>query len=97
MTIDNDSHAPHAIERFGLGDLGQAAERIFYFCLVRLNEVGSNRLGEGRKVVVRLVRVDKDDLLVGGSNGGLQEATVGNRTVLMSSLFDAKSGARSPL
>lgn len=97
VTVDNDVHAPHAIERFGLGDLGHAAERIFNFCLVRINEVGSNRLGEGRKVVLRLVRVDKENLVIGGSNGGLQEAEVGNGTVLMSSLFNAKSGARSPL
>ena len=96
VTIDNDIHAPHAIEKFGLGDLGHAAERIFQFCLVRKNEVGLVRLGAGKKVIVRLVWVDKENLLIGGSDGGLQEAAVGNGTVLMSYLFSAQSGARSP-
>ena len=95
MTVDNDVHAPHAVERFGLGDLGHAAEIIFYMCLARKNELGAVRLGEGKNVVVRLVRVDKEYLLVGGSNGGLQEAAVGNGSLLMSSLFSAMSGSRS--
>ncbi|KAL8794253.1 MAG: hypothetical protein Q9195_003207 [Heterodermia aff. obscurata] len=95
VTIDNDAHAPHAVEKFRVGDLGLAAERVFSLCLVRKNEIGSTRLGEGRKVILRLVRVDRNNLFIGGSN--VQEAVVGNGTMLMSSLFNAKSGARSPL
>ena len=95
--MDNHVHAPHAVEKFGLGDLGHAAERIFILCLERKNEVGSFRLGEGRNVVARLLRVDKENLRIGGGNGDLQEAVVGNATVLMSSLFDTESGDRSPL
>ena len=97
MTVDNDIHAPHAVEKFGLGMLGYAAERIFNLCLVRKSEIGSVRLGEGKKIILRLVRVDRENLLIGGSHSGLQEAAVGNGTALMSSLFDAESGARSPL
>ena len=97
VTVDNDIHAPHAVERFGFGMLARAAERIFYLCLVRKSEIGLVRLGEGKKVILRLVRVDKENLLIGGSHGGLQEAAVGNGTALMSSPFDAESGARSPL
>ena len=95
LTIDNDINAPHAVERFGLGDLGFAAERIYTLCLVRKTEIGSSRLGAGRKVIVRLVRVDRENLLIWGSNSGLREAAVGNGTVLMSSLLIANSGARS--
>ncbi|KAI4114678.1 MAG: hypothetical protein LQ345_004588 [Seirophora villosa] len=62
VEIDVDRHTPDAIEKFGLGDLGLAAQHILIACLLRKAEVGAERVGAGRRVEVRLVRVDKEFL-----------------------------------
>ena len=94
ITVDNDAHAPHAIENFGLEDVGLSAQRILNLCLYRKSEVGLDRLGTGRKVEVRLVRIDKDGVLQ-SVGGGVQSISVGNGTFLWSSKGNATSVFRN--
>ncbi|KAL8933626.1 MAG: hypothetical protein Q9216_006284 [Gyalolechia sp. 2 TL-2023] len=60
VQVDVDAHSPDAVEKFTLRELGYAAEHIQNACLFRKGEVGTERVGLGRKVEVRLERVDLD-------------------------------------
>ena len=49
---------PFAIERFTLSQVARAADRILNICLLGRSQVGSELLGEHKKVEARLVRMD---------------------------------------
>ena len=60
VEVDNYALAPHAVEVFSLADIAHASQQIFELCLKRRSEIGSNRIGVGKNVEVKLVRVDKE-------------------------------------
>lgn len=77
MQLDVEASEPWAVETFRLMDVGQAAEGVVEGCLLRREEVGWEGVGAGRKVQVRVVRVDKG--WVGGRYGGGLERVGGVR------------------
>ena len=91
VQLDVDPRQPSAVETFGLIDVANAVERIFNSCLSRRGMIGMERLGSGRSVEAKLVRVDNGNLLgkgrgvvhrVGTTRRGqvLWSLEVGNRT-----------------
>ena len=70
--LDVEASEPWAVETFALLDVGQAAEAVVERCLLRRELVGWEAVGGGRRVQVRLVRVDKGWVGGGGGRGGFQ-------------------------
>ncbi|KAL9594200.1 MAG: hypothetical protein Q9219_007162 [cf. Caloplaca sp. 3 TL-2023] len=58
LTLDVDPLFPDAREVFRLEDVAVAGVRIVNVCLVRRRELGREWLGEGRRVVGKVVRMD---------------------------------------
>ncbi|CAF9934630.1 MAG: hypothetical protein HETSPECPRED_009300 [Heterodermia speciosa] len=70
--LDVDPRQPLAVETFGLIDVANAAEGILDLCLSRRGMLGMQRLGSGRRVEAKLVRVDNGNFLNKG-RGVLQK------------------------
>lgn len=86
VQLDVDPREPQAVETFGLIDVAYAAKGVLELCLLGRGMVGMERLGQGRMVVAKLVRVDKGGLLgFGGGAGDVQRVGVVGGTVLWSS------------
>ena len=90
VEIDNYALAPHAVEVFGLVDIAHASQQIFELCLTRRSEVGLNRIGAGKNVEVKLVRIDKEQVLH-TIVGTLQEIVIGQGRVLSNVDLNATS------
>ncbi|KAL8998332.1 MAG: hypothetical protein Q9188_006120 [Gyalolechia gomerana] len=82
VQVDVDEHYPDVVERFNLWELGHAAEHVEKACLFRKGEVGRERVGRGKKVEVRLERVNLDS--VKKTNRVLEGVINGGRTALWS-------------
>ena len=81
--VDVDKHSPEAVERFNLAELGHAVEHIENACLFLKAEVGVERVGAGKKVQVRLERVDLEAMPT--SQDSLVHVGVGRGRYLLSS------------
>lgn len=81
--VDVEVHSPEAVERFNLAELGHAVEHIENACLFRKFEVGVERVGPGKKVEVRLERVDLEAMPT--SQNSLVHVGLGHGRYLFSS------------
>ena len=81
--VDVEVRSPEAIERFNLAELGHAVEHIENACLFRKLKVGVERVGLGKKVEVRLERVDLDAMPT--SRNSLVHVGLGHGRYLLSS------------
>ena len=98
--VDVEVRSPEAIERFNLAELGHAVEHIENACLFRKLKVGVERVGLGKKVEVRLERVDLDAMPT--SENSLVHVGLGHGRHLFSSepmvseALTNRSGAQTP-
>ena len=94
VQLDVDPRQPLAVETFGLIDVANAAEGILDLCLSRRGMIGMERLGSGKRVEAKLVRVDNGNFLRKG-RGALQKVGTTRRGEAIWSLEVVGNGTGS--